>query len=302
MEGQPGVVDGTVVTVSLTGTGSSLNVVANFDVSCFTLTSNYSEGVNVSPAPNCPGYAESEHKWVAGTVITLTVDKKAMKDNITSFAGWTGGPDSASGETAGVILSSDRAVYANFRSSDFGSNFQNTASALAQTYVGVIAGALGGLLMGSNPVTIVLGIVNTVLGGIVKVAGALGASGSVLDALSSAADATQWLTNLITAPMGCVANWSGGEGGPAGNGTSTLAGQAGRSIGNAVSKEWTRMAQGGEQSAASAAGSVVGGTLAAFQVMNSWIANLDNDPEQTWSSFTSSFASCMAQSVYPPGT
>lgn len=301
-EGQPGTVDGTIVTVRLTGTGRGPSVVADFDLTCYVLTSNYAEGVNVSPAPNCPGYAASEHKWVAGAVIALTVDDTVMKNNQTYFDGWTGGPDSASGKTAGVILSADRAVYANFRSNDLGSALGRTASALAQTYVGVIAGALGGLLLGSNPVTAVLGIVNTVLGGIVKIAGALGASGSVLNALSSAADATQWLTNLITAPMGCISNWSGGEGGPAGTGSSTLAGQAGRSIGNAVSKEWTRMAQGGEQSATSAAGSVVGGALSSFQVMNSWIANLDNDPAQTWSSFTSSFASCMAQSVYPPGS
>lgn len=301
-EGTPGVVDGTMVTVALKGAGAGPELIANFDVSCYTLTSNYAEGVNVSPPPNCPGYPASQHKWVAGSVVTLTVDEKAMKDNITYFDGWTGGPDSASGQTAGVILSTDRAVYANFRSNTFEAQYAKTTSALAQTFVGVLAGALGGLLLATNPVTAILGIVNTVLGGIGKIAGALGASGSVLDALSSAADATQWLTNLITAPMSCVSNWSNGEGGSAGNGSSTLAGQAGRSIGKAVSKEWTRMSQGGKQSLSSTASGVAKTTLTAFQVMNSWISNLDNDPEQTWSSFTSSFTSCMAQSAYPPGT
>lgn len=301
-EGQPGVIDGTIVTVSLTGEGPGVDLVADFDLSCYVLTSNYAEGVMASPAPNCPGYPASEHRWVAGTVITLTVDEKVMKDNLTYLDGWTGGPDSVSGATAGVILSGDRAVYANFRSNDLGSSFARASSSLAQTYVGVIAGALGGLLLGSNPVTAALGIVNTLLGGIVKIAGALGASGSFLDALNSAADATQWLTNLITAPMSCISNWSGGDSGAAGDGKSTLAGEAGRSIGKTISKEWTRMAQGGERSTASTAVSAAGGGLIAYQVMNSWISNLDNDPAQTWSSFGDSFTSCLTQSVYPPGS
>jgi hypothetical protein len=301
-EGNPGVVDGTIVTVSLAGHGPSVNAVADFDLTCFTLTSNYAEGVNASPAPNCPGYPTSQHKWIAGTVITLTVDDKAMQDNVTYFDGWTGGPDTVTNETAGLILDRDRAVYADFRADDVVSNFERTASALAQTYVGVIAGALGGLLLASNPLTAVLGLVNTILGGVVSIAGALGASGSVLDALTSAADATQWLSNLVTAPMSCISSWSGGDYGTAGDGKSTPEGAAGRAIGKAVSKEWTRMSQGTEQSTASATVSAGKNALAAYQVINGWVANLDNDPSQTWSSFTGSFASCMTQSVYPPGT
>ena len=90
-------------------------VAANFDPTCFTLTTNTNPAssgtVNANPAPNCVGVPT---KYSSGTVVTLTANANAGY----AFASWSG---DASGTISpvDVTMSADRTVTANFSSTCF---------------------------------------------------------------------------------------------------------------------------------------------------------------------------------------
>src|SRR6185437_14652320 len=206
--------------ITLNGTTAQVTITATYQVVCHKLTSNYSEGVTASPAPNCPDTSATTHEYIGGTTVALAATGKSG-DN---FTGWTGSPTGSTGNYAWVTMTKDVAVYADYTGKSVGQKISDAVTEAAtevaiaaKKATGVVAAAASALLVGENPLTAAGSMVVLLGTGVSDLLKALGVSGSGLTDLNNVlTDISQTIT-MATAYLNCTTVWSA-------NGNTTAAG------------------------------------------------------------------------------
>jgi predicted outer membrane repeat protein len=201
-----------VTPVKIDGAASSTSITATYKVKCYTLSSNW-DGVSAFPAPNCPDTDASAHAYIGGTSVALMTT--GISDKI--FRGWTGKPDSTSGDTAIALMKADQGVYANYTSPSVGekitaafTDMGDGIAMVAKKAVGVVSAAVTALVLDSNPVTAVVSLVAAVASGISALLHAVGVNGSALDGFDNGLSYVTGMLNFITATSNCATVWSYG--------------------------------------------------------------------------------------------
>jgi hypothetical protein len=195
--------------------------------------------VAASPAPNCPDEPASADEYVGGSIVTLGETTPSGYN----FDGWQGTQQSAaSNDGSGytyVIMTADSTVTADFEKKSVAQQIsdgldtatQDVAIA-AKKVVGVVAAVVGGVALGLNPVTGVVGLVDLIGLGVTSLLADAGVSGSALDGLNEGlTDVAQTLSFAI-ADLSCATVWSANANGDDASGNAL--GQVGKVASEAV--------------------------------------------------------------------
>jgi hypothetical protein len=219
-------------TFTLDGSATGVGVNATYQVVCYKLTSNYSAGVAASPAPNCPDEPASADEYVGGSIVTLGETTPSGYN----FDGWQGtNQTAASNDGSGytyVIMTGDSTVTADFEAKSIAQDISDGVDTVTQSIaiaakkaVGVVAAVVGGVALGLNPVTGVVGVVDLVGLGVVSLLKDAGVSGAGLDGLNNGlTDVAQTLSFAIS-DLTCATVWSANANGD--NGADNALGQVG---------------------------------------------------------------------------
>jgi len=201
--------------LQMDGAAKSKAITAKYQVHCFQLTSNWANNAAPDPAPNCPGAPASEHRYIAGTVVTL----EATRDGSAIFREWKGPVDAVDGKFAAVVVNADKAVYSYFSSPSAGEAIRdafvslgNDIAVAAKKGVGVAAAVASSFIAGSNPVFAVMSAVSAFGKALSFITDKLGVQGQVLDAILTGTEAVGTAMELLQAPFQCGVEWSASAG------------------------------------------------------------------------------------------
>ncbi len=304
-----------------------MEIVAQFDVTCYTLTvTGRAHRVTLLPEPNCPGAPRSSladgvltARYVGGTPVALVGEVPG--GNV--WQGWAGDlVETGRVAVAVAIMDQDRAAEHRYRDKTTGEQvteaFESIGNGIAIAMKKVVGGvmfAANEALFGAPP----LGVISTVTAGISLVGMALEAAG-VPSSVTKYFDYPAQTISMMSALMGCAASWGiAGNGGASAGGlgadraapvldaygvvsdTRDVATELADASSDAAA--WLAVARANYGSvakamdAAGAAMDVAGTAIAAYQLFTSGPgAGWDASASAAWTDF-STYTSCFASNI-----
>ncbi len=196
---------------TLTGAVGSVTVTATYKILCYALTSDYTTGEIVAPAPNCPGAAASAHEYIGGT--TVVMQQTGHGDD--NFDGWTGSPTGTQGTYAWVTMDQNTAVYSDYTGKSAGQKIDDALKSVGtdiavagKKAVGVAAAVVSGLLVGGDPITAAASLVVLIGTGISDLLSDMGVNTSGLATMNSVLSDISQTINMMTASLSCATTWA----------------------------------------------------------------------------------------------
>jgi hypothetical protein len=197
-----------------TGGNYHYQITANFQAICYTLSLPAdADKLEVVTAPNCPGVAASEKKYLGGTAVVVHAADKG--DSL--FRHWSSGTDEIDKDDsrwASVLMTSDKTVIAYYSSRSageqivkYGTVVGDTLAVSAKKLIGIAAAAV------TAYVKTVLEKVSMVAAGIGYIAQGLellGVHGTVIDGMKNASAMMTSMIGLLWAPFDCMSAWAAG--------------------------------------------------------------------------------------------
>lgn len=290
----------------LDGSSPSVPITANYTVICHTLTTNF-DNVKISPAPNCPDKPASAHSYIGGTSVAL----QAMGDGNLVFRGWNG-PTIFSDDTfAGVNMTADVALYANYTSMSVGEHITDIASTVGDTLAitakkatGVAAAIATTLIAGGNPISTAVGLVSLLGQAVGGVATLLGVDSAGLRSFQSVVAGIAATMSFMTAFSSCATEWSmGANGKPPASETTAEDLVAG---GYNVYAGLTGAIEGPSAAADLAQGKKLGARLGAVVTVGTGLFNMatqgtsggwDSSAASAWTTGGDTYMNCFARSM-----
>ena len=197
--------------VTLNGTTDTVTVTATYDVLCYALTSDYTTGEIVAPAPNCPNTPASAHEYIGGTNVVM----QATGHSTDNFDGWTGSPTGTQGTYAWVTMDKATAVYSDYTSKSVGQKIDDAFTSVgtdiavaAKKAAGVAASVVSGLLVGGDPITAAASLAVLVGTGISDILSAVGVNTGGLAEMNTVLGDISQTINMMTASLNCATVWA----------------------------------------------------------------------------------------------
>lgn len=254
---------------------------------CFTLT--LGSKLKTSTAPNCPGVAADQRRYLPNTAVSLY-----FSGNEADTFYRINGADATSEKLAVVVMNRDRNVSADYHSASglelavriLTSVEQRIVSALVTAAMGVATGFL-----------FVAQVASLAVVGLAEGLNALGVDGRVLDGMRDAANAVQAGIDVVNSLADCTQSWATGGGAPPFSPTNDL---AARSVGVGGGLAGEALDQLENERASGAFGAL----SSAYDLTNMFATGIEGylaEPAESWASIVD-IGSCVADTGRAAGT
>ena len=272
---------GPILTVDPVGVISGANRV-DLQVMCFTLTAY---DASIKTPSNCPGGAGN--RFLRGTQVQLQAGEADR------FDGWYG-IDAEQGESAWVIMGTDRTVSADLHNNSVWEKMSNAISSVAQRAASAIVTVGTGLILSQ---AYLVKSTAWVLTGTASILRAAGISGSFVDGIDKAGKVVFAQFDALSLLATCMSGAATGDGAalltvPA-SGTAV---PSGTSADDVVAQAKAQLAQQLSSAGVSGTlplGSILGKAGSVINVFGSGLAGYSADASSSWGTYGSSIGSCM---------